>query len=117
VSPREVSKITKFEKPDGLDHTRRIDDGECFPAEIQAMQGERLHEFANPFMQPNSPKQELLADVMSKRFCASIERTLQATVPPYHPKWEHVAHKQFEGVFRIHTQSQKTVPSLVLPIK
>jgi len=81
------------------------------------MQGERLHEFANPFMQPNSPKQELLADVMSKRFCASIERTLQATVPPYHPKWEHVAHKQFEGVFRIHTQSQKTVPSLVLPIK
>lgn len=92
-----------------------IDDGNCFPPEVQAMQGEPLHAFANPFMRPDSPKQEALADVIGNKLCTSIERALTAA-PPYDPAWEGLAHKQFEGVFQIHMQSQKTVPSLVLPI-
>jgi hypothetical protein len=92
-----------------------IDDGNCFPPEVQAMQGEPLHEFANPFMRPDSPKQEALAEVLRNKFCDSIERAIEST-PPYDPEWETLAHKQFEGMFQIHMQSQKTVPSLVLPI-
>lgn len=108
-------KLRNAKNPWGLIIPAVIDDGECFPAEVQSMQGERLHEFANPFMLPNSHKQESLADVMSKKLCISIERAL-TLVPPYDARWERVAHKQFEGMFRIHTQSQKTVPALVLPI-
>jgi TIR domain len=92
-----------------------IDDGNCFPPEVQAMQGEPLHAFANPFMRPDSPKQEAMAEVLRSKLCASIERALLA-VPAFDPAWEQIAHKQFEGVFQIHMQSQKTVPSLVLPI-
>ena len=92
-----------------------IDDGNCFPPAVQAMQGEPLHAFANPFMRPDSPKQEALAEVLRNKLCASIEQAL-AVVPPYDPAWEKLAHKQFEGAFQIHMQSQKTVPSLVLPI-
>jgi len=92
-----------------------IDDGNCFPAEVQAMQGESLHDFANPFMRPDSPKQEAMADVLRTKCCASIERAL-TLAPPYDPAWEQIAHKQFEGVFQVHMQSQKTVPSLILPI-
>ena len=92
-----------------------IDDGNCFPPEVQAMQGEPLHAFANPFMRPDSPKQEAMAEVLRNKLCASIERALTAA-PVFDPAWEQVAHKQFEGVFQIHMQSQKTVPSLVLPI-
>lgn len=92
-----------------------IDDGNCFPPEVQAMQGELLHAFANPFMRPDSPKQEAMADVLRSKLCASIERAL-AAVPAFDPAWEQIAHQQFEGIFQIHTQSQKTVPSLVLPI-
>ncbi len=93
-----------------------IDDGDCFPPEVQAMQGERLHEFANPFMRPDSPRQESLADVLGRKFCNSVERAL-TFAPPYDAAWENVAHKQFEGVFQIHVGSQLTVPSLTLPIK
>lgn len=93
-----------------------IDDGNCFPPEVQAMQGESLHEFANPFMLPTSPKQEEMADILRKKLCSSIEKALAAT-PPFDPTWEQVAHKQFEGLFKIQMQSQKTVPSLVLPIQ
>lgn len=92
-----------------------IDDGDCFPLEVQAMQGEPLHVFANPFMRPDSPKQEALAEVLKNKLCASIEQALEA-VPPYDPTWEGLAHKQFEGMFKIHMQSQKIAPSLVLPI-
>jgi hypothetical protein len=58
-----------------------IDDGDCFPPEVQAMQGEPLHSFANPFIRPDSPKQEALAEVLRNKLCASIERAL-AVAPP-----------------------------------
>jgi len=92
-----------------------IDDGLCFPPEVQAMQGEPLHSFANPFMRPDSPKQEAMAEVLRNKLCNSIESALKAS-PAFDPAWEQLAHKQFEGVFQIHMQSQNTVPSLVLPI-
>ncbi|MDV6347147.1 toll/interleukin-1 receptor domain-containing protein [Nitrosomonas sp. Is35] len=92
-----------------------IDDGNCFPPEVQAMQGESLYAFANPFMRPDSPRQEELADVLRNKLCASIEKAL-TSVPPFDSAWEQIAHEQFEGLFRIQIQSQKTVPSLVLPI-
>lgn len=92
-----------------------IDDGKCFPEEVQAMQAEPLHAFANPFMLPDSPKQEALADQLRKKFCPSIETALEHA-PTFDPAWEQIAHKQFEGVFKIQLKSQATVPSLVLPI-
>lgn len=92
-----------------------IDDGNCFPPEVQAMQGESLHAFANPFMRPDSPKQEAMAEVLRNKLCISIERALEVA-PDFDPAWELVAHQQFEGVFQIHMQSQETVPSLTLPI-
>lgn len=110
-----TGNLRTAENPWGLIIPVVIDDGHCFPPEVQAMQGEQLHSFANPFMRPDSPKQEAMAEVLRNKLCASIERALAAT-PEFDPAWEQVAHKQFEGVFKIHMQSQNTVPSLVLPI-
>ena len=100
--------------PGGLIIPVVIDDGNCFPPEVQAMQAEPLHSFANPFMRPDSPKQEAMAEVLRDKLCTSIERALVST-PTFDPAWEQVAHTQFEAVFQIHMQSQLTVPSLVLP--
>ena len=92
-----------------------IDDGNCFPQEVQAMQGQPFHAFANPFIRTDSPKQEELAEVLKDKLCTPIENAL-ARAPKYDPNWETIAHKQFAGVFQIQTQSQATVPSLKLPI-
>lgn len=110
-----ASNLRTATNPGGLIIPVVIDDGDCFPAEVQAMQGEQLHAFANPFMRPDSPNQEAMADVLRKKFCTSIEHAL-VLVPPFDPAWEQIAHRQFEGVFQVLMQSQKTVPSLVLPI-
>ncbi|MCK0143007.1 toll/interleukin-1 receptor domain-containing protein [Aliiroseovarius sp. F20344] len=92
-----------------------IDDGNCFPAEVQAMQSEPLHCFANPFMRPDSESQEKMAEQMRTKLCDSIE-TAMGKVPPYNPSWETIAHEQFEGAFKIKMESQVTLPSLSLPI-
>lgn len=110
-----TGKYRTPENPWGLIIPVIIDDGNCFPPEVQAMQAEQLHLYANPFMRPDSPMQEAFAEAIKNKLCASIERALAAS-PPYDPTWEKLAHKQFEGVFRIHMQTQKTVPSLILPI-
>ena len=47
-----------------------IDDGNCFPPEVQAMQGEQLHAFANPFIRPDSTKQEAMAEVLRNKLCS-----------------------------------------------
>lgn len=52
------------ENPSGLIVPLTIDDGNQFPAEIQEIQSQKLHNFANPFMRPDSPKQEDLAEVL-----------------------------------------------------
>jgi hypothetical protein len=110
-------QLTKFrtpENPSGLIIPVVIDDGESFPQEVKAMQGEPLHKFANPFIRIDSPKQEDLAEVLKEKLCPIIEMAL-TKVPGYDPAWEQLAHKQFENMFRIVAQRQTTVPSLVLP--
>ena len=71
--------------PGGLIVPLVIDDGDLFPAEIQAIQSERIHNFANPFMRPDSPRQEELAEIIRTRVCPSVERMLQS-VPEFDPK-------------------------------
>jgi hypothetical protein len=91
-----------------------IDDGDSFPKEVQAMRGEPLHKFANPFIQSGSPKQEELSEVLRERICPVIERVL-TRVPSFDLAWEQLAYEQFENMFQILMQTQKTVPSLRLP--
>jgi hypothetical protein len=112
---REV--LTNFRtaaNPCGLIIPVVIDDGICFPEAVQKMQLERLDNFANPFICAGSPKQEALADIIRERLAPVIERTL-ASAPIFDPAWGQIAHREFEDMFRIHTQAQKTVPSLVYP--
>lgn len=110
-----TGKYRTAANPRGLIIPVVIDDGDCFPVEVQAMQGEPLHKFANPFMRPDSPNQEAMAELLRHKFCASIESALHAT-PAYDPDWEQFAHKQFDDAFKVRMQSQNTVPSLVLPM-
>jgi hypothetical protein len=91
-----------------------IDDGDSFPPEIRAIQGQDLHDFANPFIRIDSPKQEALAEILRTHTCPTIEDALNR-VPDFDPTWETIAHKQFEQMFKIHTKPQKTVPLLKLP--
>lgn len=90
-----------------------IDDGDSFPAEVQAIQSQNLHEFANPFMLPDSPKQEALADYLRQRFCHDIEQALPA-VPQFDPSWLTVAGGRFQSRFQVYVGQQNTVPKLML---
>ena len=89
-----------------------IDDGDSFPPEVQAMQGEPIHEYALPFMTVDGPRQENFAAHL-KQWCPRIEQALQ-TIPPYNPAWEAVAHDQFDAMFKLKMAVQKTVPGLSL---
>lgn len=89
-----------------------IDDGDCFPIEVQDMQGAEIHDFANPWISPDGPRQEAFAAYI-KCWCPRIEHALQ-TIPPYDSAWEQIAHEQFEEMFKIKVASQKTLPSLSL---
>lgn len=91
-----------------------INDGECFPPEVQALQSERIHDFANPWIRTDSPKQYEFAEYL-KTCCPRIQSALQ-TVPSYDPEWASLAHDQFCGLFTIKTQTQTTVPGLSLPV-
>ena len=110
----QLMKFRTPENPYGLIIPVVIDDGDCFPKEVQAMQCEPLHKFANPFIRIDSPKQEELAEVLKDRICPTIERAL-AKVPSFNSAWEQVAHKQFENMFQIRMQTQTIVPSFRLP--
>jgi hypothetical protein len=110
----ELANFRTPTNPGGLIIPVIIDDGHCFPVEVRKMQSERFHNFANPFIRPDSPKQEALAEFLRERVCPMIERTLE-TVPNFDPAWEQIAHKQFEHMFRIQTPVQNSIPPLVLP--
>lgn len=109
-----ANSLRSATNPFGLIIPIIIDDGECFPPEVRAIQGEALHEFANPFIRVDSPKQEALAEVLRTKVCPGIENSL-LRVPDFNPNWEEMAHKHFEAMFQIHVQHQATVPSLKLP--
>ena len=89
-----------------------IDDGDCFPPEVQAMQGEKIHEFAQPWMCTNTPKQEAFAEHL-RRWCPRVEQALQF-VPPINSSWESLAQDQFKQMFQIKTEKVKTLPGLSL---
>jgi|APMed6443717190_1056831.scaffolds.fasta_scaffold02420_5 hypothetical protein len=108
-----INNLRNEDNPYGLIVPVVIDDGDCFPPEVQMMQGTKLHAYANPFMLPNSPRQEELAEELRNKYCSSIEHSLQR-VPLYDPEWEKLAHDKFEEMFKIQVQSQKTLPSLNL---
>ena len=88
------------------------DDGECFPVEVQEMQAKRLHDYCNPFVRPDSPNYERLAEVLFRE-CPRLVAALQ-TVPPFDPEWEALAFEQFRERFRIQATSQTTLPALSL---
>jgi TIR domain len=92
-----------------------IDDGFCFPPEVQAMQGNRIHDYANPWMRIDSPMQEKFAEHL-RLFVPRIESAI-STVPGFDTAWEGIVHNQFAAMFRIHVSTQKTLPPLsLLPI-
>lgn len=99
--------------PSGLILPIVIDDGIYFPPEIQAIQSkQQFHDFANPCMCLDSPKQEQFAAAIMA-WTPDIEMALQEA-PPFDPNWESVAHDQFLHLFKIKTQPQTTVPKLSL---
>lgn len=101
-------------KPEALILPFIIDDGDCFPAEVQAMQGEAIHDYANPFIRPDSPKQEAFAEHL-KNWCPRVESALRH-VPPFDPAWETFTHAEFQLKFQIKMQTQNTLPGLSLSV-
>lgn len=100
------------DKPQALILPFIIDDGESFPPEVQVMQGEGIHKFANPFMCTNTPSQEAFAEHL-RQWCPRVAQALEL-VPPLDPSWGTLAHDQFNQMFRIKTQTLKTLPGLSL---
>jgi hypothetical protein len=98
--------------PHGLILPLIIDDGDSFPAEIQAIQGTRIEDYANPFMRQDSPRQEDFAQML-KDWCSCVEQALQH-VRPYDPAWEALAIARFRGRFLTRVAAQITLPGLSL---
>ncbi len=98
--------------PDGLILPLVIDDGDTFPAEIQAIQTKRIHDFANPWMRPDSPRQEELAEHL-RLWCPCVEDALRR-VSAYDPAWETLAQDQFRHRFQARGAAQTTLPGLSL---
>ena len=90
-----------------------IDDGECFPEEIQKIQSVPIHDFARPYMRHDSPMREQFAEFLQVSCCPDIKTAIQA-VPPFNPAWEEIAHEKFGESFRITMQAQTTIPGLSL---
>lgn len=91
------------------------DDGDCFPPEVKEMQPMAIHDFANPFVLPDSNKFVDFTEVLRQQ-CPRLEAALRS-VPNFNPDWERIAHEQFSEQFRIQETTQMKVPALsLLPI-
>lgn len=99
-------------RPDVLILPMVIDDGNCFPPQVQKMQAEKIHDFANPCMCRDGPSQEAFAARL-KNWCPRIEQALK-TVPNFDPNWETLNHDQFTAMFQIEVAKLKTLPPLSL---
>jgi hypothetical protein len=88
------------------------DDGDCFPVEVREMQPKAIHDYATPFVRPDSPNFEIFSEVL-RRECPRLEAALE-TVPPFDPEWERIAYDQFRERFRIQMTTQTTLPALSL---
>lgn len=89
-----------------------IDDGKCFPPEVQQMQLKPIHDYANPYLQAKSRAHFRFTEVLKKE-CPRIESALDSA-PPFEAAWETLAHDQFRELFRIQTERQATLPALSL---
>jgi hypothetical protein len=98
--------------PAGLILPLVIDDGESFPSEVQSIQQTNIHEFANPWIRRDSPRQEEFAERL-RQWCPCIESALRR-IPPYDPAWETLALDQFRHQFQIRPAPQTRVPGLSL---
>jgi hypothetical protein len=107
-----ICGLRTSENPTGLILPFIIDDGDCFPPEIQGIQSESIHEFANPFISPKSPRQEEFSEYL-RIWSPQLERALYQ-VPDYNAEWEILAQEQFQNMFHIRATTQSTVPSLSL---
>jgi hypothetical protein len=85
------------------------DDGDCFPVEVKEMQPREIHDYAQPFMRPDSPNFEIFAEVL-RRECPRLVAALN-TVPPFDPEWERIAYDQFRERFQIQAATQTTLPA------
>jgi hypothetical protein len=91
------------------------DDGEHFPAEVQALQWVCIHEYRNPFVVKGSPTFERFTEFLMRE-CPRFEEAL-STVPEFDPAWETVARRRFRELFRAEAvtrraRTQKTLPPL-----
>lgn len=87
------------------------DDGNCFPVEVQEMRPTEIHDYANPFMRPESPNFEKFAEALRKE-CPKIEDALR-TIPSFNSDWENIAYDQFQGLYRIQTPTQTALPAFL----
>src|SRR4029077_12623620 len=85
------SKLRTAKSPFGLIIPVVIDDGDQFPFAVKAMQRTEFHEFANPFIRIDSPKQEALAELLRTKICPAIETALKR-VPKHNSAWEKTAY-------------------------
>jgi hypothetical protein len=93
-----------------------VDDGECFPPAVQAIQSCDLKDYANPFLCKEGAKFEALTEIIRTRLCPHIHTALQ-NVPPYDASWAQMSYDNFREQFRISVETQLTLPTLVLPVK
>jgi TIR domain len=107
-------RLRTAEEENGLILPFVIDDGASFPSEIRAIHAEEIHDFANPFMQTNSRRQEAFTERL-RELCPRIERALQSA-PPFDPAWATLTYDdQTNEMFRIKAVTQKTLPALSPP--
>jgi hypothetical protein len=109
------SGLRTVAKPHGLIIPVVIDDGDTFPEEIRQIQSQPLHEFANPFIRMDSPKQEQLAELLRTTICGTIQHALK-NVPEFDSAWEVSADQSFGDTFRIQSAAQTNVPAPALPV-
>src|SRR5262249_32313858 len=74
------------------------DDGKHFPPEVQRLQPMEIHDYANPFVLPDTPKYYDFSEVLRKE-CPRIEAALDG-VPKFDPSWEGLAQERFLETFR-----------------
>jgi hypothetical protein len=91
-----------------------IDDGDSFPDEVKAIQCKKIHEFANPFILPNSPKQEAFAEKI-REWCPIVIKAV-GEVPAYDPDFMDLTYKHALHLFQSKAPSKVSVPRLTLPL-
>jgi len=89
------------------------DDGDCFPAEVKEMQAKGIHEYANPFILPDTPKHANFTEFLRLECCERLVDAL-GKVPKFDPEWQRMTNSEFRQRFSIQSATQTTLPALSL---